>query len=230
MATARVNVPGYFWEYFKRTGIINGRDTSQEAALLRTAFADTTPRKNGASYLLPVEVTPETAVLLSKHVDAVMDGFKDVVGRNDNQLFRSARLLRDRMNAAMEGLAHKRAMEGYQEPAEGTWDQWTLKGPHARRGAAVAVSKAITATTGLRPQPAESRGKGINDLRVSGSSVGVHVFMGTDDPRHWDTEATFGKIWAGLESRGYVLQSSGVRVDAERGSESASIWVKGKLK
>lgn len=229
MPNATVNIPGQFWEYFKRTDIISGADASTDAVELRQA-CKIIPRTAGKSYYLPVPIVPGTALLLARHVDVVLDGFKDVKRRNMNQLYRAARILQERLNAAAEAMAHQQEHGPAGLPPEGTWDPWTLRGANARRGGAVAVSKAITATTGLRPQPNERRGDGVNSLHVSGTTTGVMVSLATDDPKHWDTESTLSKLILGLESKGYVVESNGVKVDETRGSEYASLWVRGKRK
>lgn len=223
MELVGISIPKAFWEYLSLTDTITGKDTSPEARALALACR-VIPRKHGDTYTIPAVLTAQTAPVLGRHVDAVLEAFQDAPNRRDSALYRTARVLREKLDTALDALA--RPFQAPPAPADVEFTRWRLQGPHARRGAAVAVSKAIRETTGLMPGSVLDRGKYDNELLVSGGFTGVTIHMATNDPRHYDTEATYRQIMEGLDSRGYVLDCKGVQRDDK--SEWAFIHVVGK--
>lgn len=216
-----VTVPGLFFEeYFSTTGIMTGEETDEDAVALRAVFEKADRVTIGRGYLVRGCFTEDTLALLKEYAEYVADEGGNFYHDNA-KLWRSASTLLERIITAEEVLT---ALVG-DDDEEPRVDYRGLSRTSVK-ACAIAVSRAIRETTGLRPDSSRPPGYAVNDLRVSGYTSGVHVNMWTDEPQNYDTDKTFHKIVTALRGRGFLLTRC--TVEKTEDTERASFLVIGK--
>lgn len=216
-----LTVPGRFYEeYFSSTGIMTGEETDEDATALRAVFEQADRVIIGRGYTLRARFTENTLALLREYAEYVADPAGNFI-HDDALTAKAAATLVERIEAAEEALT---GLVG-DDDEEPRVDYRNLSRASVK-ACAIAVSRHIRADTGLMPDSSRPPGYAVNDLRVSGFTSGVHVNMWTDDPRHYDTDATFQAITTALRARGYLLTRCTVEKAEE--TERASFIVIGK--
>lgn len=189
----------FYTDYLQHEGIMTGEDEDEDALALKAAFDAARRIPFGRGYLLQVDVSSQTAALLHEYADYVADPDSGYQEKN-HPLWRSATTLVTRLNDAQDTLSVA-VGDDVEEPRV---DYRNLS-RGSRRACAAAVSRVIKEDTGLMPDSSRPAGYKMNELRVTGWESGVHVWMSTDEPRYYDTDATFRTIVEALRARGFLL-------------------------
>lgn len=104
MKTARVSIPAAFWERFDRSMFLEKTRPTLRAAL-REAFGAAERVRAGQGVCLRVQLTLEQVRTLETYAGDVVVYFSRVRDKYQSRVFRDARTVLARLDAAAEGLS-----------------------------------------------------------------------------------------------------------------------------